>query len=224
MALPDLAGLLLPVGIFLAEMIVVTLGTLRIIFIARDRRYLAPLLGFFEVTTWLFAIAQVMQNLTNIGCFLAFALGFAAGNFLGMLIEKKLAIGNVIVRIITHQDAGDLVEELRAANFGYTCMDGQGATGPVRIVMTVVKRRQLDDVLRIIESRQPRVFYSVDELREASDGIFPMPKPRRAGVVPAALTWLTQRDGQPGHDLMMPAVQEPAAHAGQGYEQPRQCA
>jgi uncharacterized protein YebE (UPF0316 family) len=217
-------AVLLPVGIFFAEMIVVTLGTLRIIFIARDRRYLAPVLGFFEVTTWLFAITQVMQNLTSIGCFLAFSLGFAAGNFLGMLIEQKLAIGNVIVRIITHHDAGDLVGELRAANFGYTCMDGEGATGPVRIVMTVVKRRQLDDVLRIIESRQPRVFYSVDELREASQGIFPLSKPRRPGMRTTPLDWLSPRDRQPGPDLMMPATQEKTEDAGQRHHEARQCA
>lgn len=215
---------LLPVGIFFAEMIVVTLGTLRIIFIARDRRYLAPVLGFFEVTTWLFAITQVMQNLTSIGCFLAFALGFAAGNFLGMLIEQKLAIGSVIVRIITHHDAGDLIGELRSANFGYTCMDGEGATGPVRIVMTVVKRRQLDDVLRIIEACQPRVFYSVDELREASQGIFPLSKPRGSSMLPTPLTWLSQRDRQPGPDLMMPAAQEQTENAGQRHQESRQCA
>jgi len=217
-------ALLLPVGIFFAEMIVVTLGTMRIIFIARDRRYLAPILGFFEVTTWLFAITQVMQNLTSVGCFFAFASGFAAGNFLGMLIEQKLAIGNVIVRIITHHDAGDLVQELRAANFGYTCMDGQGATGPVRIVMTVVKRKQLDDVLRIIEACQPRVFYSVDELREASQGIFPLSKPRRTGVMPTALAWLSQREGQPGPDLMMPPAQEQTENASQRHQETRQCA
>jgi uncharacterized protein YebE (UPF0316 family) len=173
MTLPWLA-VLVPLGIFLAEMCVVTLGTLRIIFIARGRRILAPVLGFFEIMIWLFAISQIMSNLTSVSCFLAFALGFTAGNFLGMTIEKRLAMGMVIVRIVTHRDAGELVGALRAGNFGYTCLQGEGATGPVRIVMTVVKRRQLEDVIRVIEANQPRAFYAIEDLQTASQGIFPL--------------------------------------------------
>jgi uncharacterized protein YebE (UPF0316 family) len=188
MTLPD-SFLLVPLGIFVAEMCVVTLGTLRIIFIARGRRWLAPFLGFFEVMVWLVAITQTMQNLSNVWCFLAFALGFTAGNSLGMFIERKLAMGMVIVRIITRRDAGDLIGALRAANFGYTCVNGEGATGPVRIVMTVVKRCQLDEVIRVIEACQPGAFYAVDELQSASAGIFPMPRTRRGGVLPSALSW-----------------------------------
>src|ERR1700724_1649541 len=116
--------LLLSLIIFLAEMCVVTLGTLRIIFVARGNKVLAPLLGFFEVLMWLFAISQVMQNLGDGACFIAFALGFTLGNFLGILIEKKLALGMAIVRIITNRPAQDLIERLRAAQFGVTSVDG----------------------------------------------------------------------------------------------------
>lgn len=218
---------LLSLGIFLAEMCVVTVGTLRIIFIARGWRYLAPLLGFVEVVTWLFAISQVMQHLSSPECFLAFALGFTAGNFLGMHIERKLAMGKVIVRIITHRDAGDLLDELRAGNFGYTCVHGEGATGPVRVVMTVVQRRQLDQVLRLVEASHPKAFYSVDELQDASDGIFPSCQPRRAGLLPSALRWLDpaevlRRSEQTDPALTQrtaSAVHEPVKQSGQHVSQ-----
>src|SRR5215471_4871039 len=78
----------LPLLVFVAELTVVTLSTLRIIFLSRGNKLLAPILGFFEVTIWLFAIGQVMQNLQDPGCFLGFAGGFTLGNFLGILIEK----------------------------------------------------------------------------------------------------------------------------------------
>ena len=74
----------MPLFIFLAEVCVVTLGTLRIIFVARGQKLLAPLLGFFEVFIWLLAISQIMQNLSDWSCFVAFALGFTLGNFLGI--------------------------------------------------------------------------------------------------------------------------------------------
>src|SRR3954447_12833495 len=84
-----------PLFIFAAETCVVTLSTLRTIFLARGRKYLAPTLGFFEVSLWLIAIGEVMKNLSDVRCSLAFAGGFTLGNFLGILIEQKLALGSV---------------------------------------------------------------------------------------------------------------------------------
>lgn len=182
----DLSTFALPLLIFAAEVCVVTLGTLRIIFVARGKKFLAPTLGFFEILIWLFAISQIMQNLSNGACFIAFALGFTLGNYLGILIEKMLALGTVIVRIITHRDAAALVEQLRAANFGVTSVDAYGATGKVQIVMTVVKRRQLPEVLALIGTHHPNAFYAVDEVQSANEGIFPTPK-GRPGIVPLPL-------------------------------------
>jgi uncharacterized protein YebE (UPF0316 family) len=167
-------GALLPVLIFGAEMCVVTLATLRTIFLSRGMKYLAALLGFFEVTLWLLAIGEVMKNLSDPRCSLAFAGGFTLGNFLGVLIEQKLALGSVVVQAITARDAGELVERLRAAHFGVTCVDGQGANGLVHIVMTVVPRKELDAVRAILREFDPNVFYSVDGLQSAAAGVTPL--------------------------------------------------
>jgi uncharacterized protein YebE (UPF0316 family) len=192
----------IPVGILLAEMCVVTIGTLRIIFIARGHRLLAPLLGFFEILIWLFAISQIMQNLSEVWCFAAFAAGFTCGNFLGMFIERRLAMGMVIVRIFTSRDPANLMAELRGANMGYTCVNGEGATGPVRIVMTVVKRKQLARLLELIDLCQPKAFYAVDELQTASQGIFPLTSPR-GGLGLPALSWFG-RGSKPPVSAMTP--------------------
>jgi uncharacterized protein YebE (UPF0316 family) len=180
------SDLQLPLIIFLAEVGVVTVSTLRIIAIARGQTLVAPVLGFFEVTTWLFAIGQVMSNLDNITCALGFALGFTLGNFLGILIEKKLALGTVVVRIITHRDASELIDRLRSAHFGVTCVPGYGSTGAVQIVLTVVKRKQLTEVVALIETHHPQAFYAIDDVQSAAAGIFPAPA-RRASVLPTVL-------------------------------------
>jgi uncharacterized protein YebE (UPF0316 family) len=177
----------LPLLIFLAELCVVTLGTLRIIFLARGRKILAPALGFFEVSIWLFAIGQIMQNLADFTCYLAFAGGFTAGNFLGVLIEKKLALGTVVVRHITNKDAGELIASLQAAGFGVTSEDAQGATGPVKIVFTVVRRKELESVIDIITGFDPKAFYLVDELQSTASGIFSSAKGCAKGLVPSSL-------------------------------------
>jgi uncharacterized protein YebE (UPF0316 family) len=163
----------LPLLIFLAEMCVVTLGTIRIIFIARGMKLLAPLLGFFEVMTWLFAISQIMQNLHNGACFLAFAGGFTAGNFVGIQIEKRLALGSSVVRVIIRREANDLIEGLRAADYGVTTLDAEGANGPVRMVYTIVKRKEVERVVSLIKLHEPTAVYAIDELQAVSGGIFP---------------------------------------------------
>jgi uncharacterized protein YebE (UPF0316 family) len=156
-----------PILVFVAELSVVTISTLRIIFLSRGMKLLAPVLGFFEISIWLFAIGQVMKNLNSPGCFLGFAAGFTLGNYLGVLIEKRLALGTVIVLTVTHRDVTKLVEGLRGADYGVTIIDAAGARGAVKVVLTVVKRRELETVLAIIRRFDPEAFYSVDEVREA---------------------------------------------------------
>jgi uncharacterized protein YebE (UPF0316 family) len=187
----------LVVFIFVAEMCVVTLATLRTIFLAKGRRLLAPLLGFFEVAMWLFAIGEVMRNLGDVRCALAFAGGFTVGTFLGVVVEQKLALGSVVVRTITCKDASSLVAALRGAGYGVTCLQGDGATGPVQVVFTVVPRRMLGHVLGILKAFDPGVFYSVDALQSAAAGVTP-PRPRRLEVLlPQALGPALRLFGKP---------------------------
>jgi uncharacterized protein YebE (UPF0316 family) len=177
---------LLPLVVFVAELCVVTLCTLRIIFLSRGMKYLAPALGFFEVTIWLFAVGQVMQNLQDPGCFLGFAGGFTLGNYFGVLIEKRLALGSAVVKTVTHKDAAELVDGLRGAGYGVTSLDAEGSRGPVKMVFTVVPRRELDGVLAVVRRFDPAAFYSVDEIREVGPGIFPGRRGLR-GAVPSGL-------------------------------------
>ncbi|MBY0528206.1 MAG: DUF2179 domain-containing protein [Gemmataceae bacterium] len=177
-----LGSLSLPLMVFVAEMCVVTLSTLRIIFIARGRRLLAPLLGFFEITIWLFAIGQIMKNLGDVGCFMGFAAGFTSGSYLGILIEKRLALGTLVVRIITTHDAAELIVGLKEAGFGVTRMHGEGTTGPVQVVFSVIQRRELSAAVGVIKRFDPHAFYSVEDVQMAAAGVFPLSRRRVSGA------------------------------------------
>jgi len=171
---------MLAVIVFFAEISVVTISTLRIIFLSRGMKVLVPILGFFEVTLWLYAMRTVMTNLDNPACFWAFAGGFSLGNYFGMLIEEKLALGTALVRIVTSRDAGELVRNLNLNDYGVTCLEGQGATGPVQVVLTVVKRKEVERVTSLARQFDPKVFYSIDEVKTVKDGVFPSMR----GIVP----------------------------------------
>lgn len=163
----------LPLLIFLAEMCVVTLSTMRIIFVSRGRPFLAPVLGFFEVCIWLFAVGQTMQHASDVRFSIGFASGFTLGSFFGILLERMLALGTVVIRIITSKDAELLAARLHEAGFGVTWLDGQGATGPVKVVLSVVPRRRLGAVTALLKELDPKLFYSIDDIQSASQGIFP---------------------------------------------------
>jgi uncharacterized protein YebE (UPF0316 family) len=177
----------LPLFIFVAEVVVVSLSTVRIIFIARGMKVRASLLGFCEVSIWLFAIGQIMQNLSDVGCYVGFAGGFALGNYLGITIENKLALGSLVVRVITHKDGRELVRRLTDAGYGVTSVDGHGATGPVQVILTFIPRKALKSVVAVLKAFDPRVFYSVDDLQSASQGIAPGERSRARGPVPSLL-------------------------------------
>jgi uncharacterized protein YebE (UPF0316 family) len=183
----DLAAagpVLTPLVIFVSEACVVTIGTMRTIFVSRGMKAPAAALGLFECSIWLFAVGQVFQNLSNLGCSAAYAGGFTVGNYLGVLLEEKLAVGSVLLRVITRRDAAALAQELAAAHYGITRLDAHGAVGPVQIILTVVKRRQLEHVVGIIKRFDPNTFYSVDELQAAAAGVFPLRRRRVRGLLP----------------------------------------
>jgi len=138
-----------PLLIFLARICDVSIGTVRIIFVSKGFRHLAPLLGFFEVFIWLLAMTRIMQNLDRWYYYLAYCAGFATGNFIGIILEEKIAIGHVAVRVISRIPAGDLIQQLKDAGHGVTSHTAEGSTGTVEIVYTIIKRPELQATLAL---------------------------------------------------------------------------
>lgn len=167
--------------IFAAETSVVTLDTVRIIFVGRGFRLLSAVMGLVVVSIWLFAIRQIMDNLGSVQCFAAYALGYTLGVWLGMSIEERLAIGAQLVRIITSKDATPLVQRLRETDHGVTSIRANGATGPVHLIFTIVERRRQKLVIDLIRAFDPQTFYTVEDVRKQEAGVFPGRK-RGAGA------------------------------------------
>ena len=163
----------LPLLIFFARICDVSMGTIRVIFVSRGYRYLAPVLGFFEISIWLLAISQVMRDINDISIYIAYAAGFATGTFVGIWLEEKLSLGTVLVRVVTGRESSDLTAALSGEGYGITTHAADGAPGPVTIIFTVVKRQDLPHVVGIIKEFNPHAFYSVEDVRHASEGVFP---------------------------------------------------
>lgn len=167
---------LLPLLIFLARIADVSLGTLRIILLSKGKKYLAPILGFFEVLIWIVAISKIIQNLDNYVNYIAYAAGFATGNYIGILLEEKLAMGILVVRIITSKETPKLISNLQTEGYGVTVVEAAGSKENVHVIYTVIKRNDLKDVVNIIKHYNPKAFYSVEDVRYTNEGIFPSRK------------------------------------------------
>jgi uncharacterized protein YebE (UPF0316 family) len=165
--------LVLPVLIFISRIFDVTIGTLRIVMVSKGQKFWAPLLGFFEVLIWLIAISKIFENLDNWFCYVAYAGGFATGNYIGLILEEKLAVGIVSIQIITRKKAGKLIKNLIEAGYGITYHEAQGSNEAVNIIYSIINRKEIQNVEEIIKTTNPQAFYTIEDVKSVNKGIFP---------------------------------------------------
>ena len=171
---------LLPVLIFMARILDVSIGTIRVILIMQGNKRLAPLLGFIESFIWLVAISQIIRNIDNMFSYVAFAGGYATGTFIGLYLEEKLAFGKVLVRVITKKEANELIEYLVANNFHFTNIPAEGRYGPVNVIFSVIKRDRLHQIIGAVKKFNPKAFYTIETIKGSSEYQFTEPQRRRA--------------------------------------------
>jgi Uncharacterized protein conserved in bacteria len=164
---------LLPFLIFISRVLDVSLGTLRIIFVNRGMKYLAPIIGFFEVLIWLIVIGHIMQNLTNVTNYIAYASGFAMGNFVGIFIEQKLAVGIVLLRIITMKNAKELIAHFCGLGYRVTNVPAEANAGKVEIIFLPVKRKDIRSVITAIKRFNENALYTFEDVRVMSEWAIP---------------------------------------------------
>ena len=157
-----------PIFIYFARILDVSLGTLRIMFVSKGFRGKATMLGFVEVLIWIVIVAQIFSNLDNWLNYVAFAAGFATGNFVGMYIEEKMKMGIQIFRIIVGENSESLIDALKEENFRITTIDGEGKYGPVKVIFTVAKRKRWQHLTQILNEHAPNAFYSVEDVKHVS--------------------------------------------------------
>lgn len=138
---------------------------------------MAPLYGFFEVFIWLLAIRQVLIGLSHPLYLLVYALGFSAGTYIGMVIEEKLSIGNVIIRVVTRRNAKILVRKLKE-RFRTTNIEASGKRGKVMVIYIVLSRSRVKEAIGMIKNYNPKSFYTIEDIRHISEEARPTLHPR----------------------------------------------
>lgn len=164
---------LLPVMIFFGRIIDVSLGTLRIIFVSKGEKYKAPIIGFFEVLIWIVIISEIFSRANDMLAYISYAGGYAAGNFIGILIEQHIAFGIILCRIYTRKNGAELVSIFNKNNYGATLLQGTGSVEKIEIIETVIERKEMKIIEKLVTEFDPDVFYVVEDVRVKQRGIFP---------------------------------------------------
>lgn len=168
----DLHTLLVCLLIIVARISDVTLSTLRTMAIVNGRRALAWGLGFFEVLIWIYAVSTVLQGgIRNPLIAVAYAFGFATGNYVGITVERMLAHGEQVVRIFT-RCGQDMAEQIRNMGFGVTQLRGEGRDGQVDVLFVKARRKDTTKVTALAREFDPYCFYTVDNIRYSSDAVY----------------------------------------------------
>ena len=163
----------LPIIIFFGRIFDVSLGTLRIIFVSKGERLKAPIIGFFEILIWVVIISQVFSRANDIVTYLSYAAGYAAGNYVGILIEKRIAFGVILCRVYTNKSGSKLLKLFTLNGFGATMTHGTGSVNEVDIIETILERKHLKRVSNIVLEFDKDAFYVIEDIRTRSRGVFP---------------------------------------------------
>ncbi|RCW49870.1 MULTISPECIES: DUF2179 domain-containing protein [unclassified Halanaerobium] len=163
-----LGGLL----IFMARVVDVSLGTMRVLMIFKSQRLYAALIGFVEVIVYIIALNRVVTTLDNPFNLIVYALGFAVGNFVGSLLEEKVAIGQVTVNVITSNTSCEMIEQMRGEGYGVTVVDGEGKKGKKKILFVTLERKNLRHFFEIIDDCEPESFVNILDSRSTRGGYF----------------------------------------------------
>jgi len=169
----DVYPWLLPIIIFCARIVDVSLGTLRIIFVSKGERFKAPIIGFFEVFIWIVVISEILARANTMLSYVSYAAGYATGNFVGIMIEQKIAFGVLLLKVFTRKRGVEMVALLNKSGYGATTIRAEGSREQIDIVEIVIDRRAMQKVMTLITEYDPDVFYVVEDVRSRTKGIFP---------------------------------------------------
>ncbi|HHY92710.1 MAG TPA: DUF2179 domain-containing protein [Firmicutes bacterium] len=165
-------GILGYLFIFCARVVDMSGTTVRTILLVRGQRLIAAVIGFFEVTVYILALNRVVGKLNDPLNLLFYSLGFATGNYVGSIIEERVALGFVTVEIIPTVPGSDLAERLRRDGYGVTCFPAEGKEGPRLVLHVLVKRKRLPHLLETLTHQDEKAFYSIMDARSIHGGFF----------------------------------------------------
>ncbi len=149
-----------------------TLDTLRVLFVMRGKKRIAWILGFFQSAIFVLAIGRVLTQLDNPLNIIGYAAGFATGNVVGMYIEERIAMGHILINIISPRLGTAIADHLRQNGYAVTEVSARGKDGMVSMINCSVLRKQVDAVRELVNEIDPEAFITAEDVRPVRRGFW----------------------------------------------------
>ena len=149
-----------------------SMDTLRVLFVMRGKKGVAWILGFFQSSIYVLAITSVLSHLNNPLNVIGYAAGFATGNVVGMLIEERLAIGHILLQIVSSRRGAALSQVLREAGYGVTEIPARGKDGVVSMLSVSVLRKDVSKIETLVHENDPDAFMTSEDVRPMRRGFW----------------------------------------------------
>ena len=158
--------------IICAKIVEVSLATIRIVLITKGERKIGAFIAFFEVSLWVILVSTVLDNITaDPFKIVAYAFGFACGNYSGSWIEEKIGIGLSEMQVILKEELGlKVATSLREQGFAVTVMHGEGKNHPRSILLMYVPRKKIKSIANDIRAIESSAVITVSDKKSVYGG------------------------------------------------------
>lgn len=171
--LMNLEGPLLYIIIFCAKIIEVSISTIRVVFIGKGERVKGAILGFVEIMIWLIVVSSVLNNITEDPIkMLIYAAAFSLGNYLGVTIESKIAVGLASIQVVVNEKDGDVLADiLREQGYGVTIIEGKGKNESIKNLLFIqLKRKKIPEAVKLVKQHNPEAYITVNDIKSMVGG------------------------------------------------------
>lgn len=150
--------------IFFARILDVSLGTIKTIYIVKEKRIVSSIISFFEVFIW-FLIAREALNteLNSLLIPIIYSLGYATGTYIGILLSTKLISGNLTIHIISNHLSNKQITNLKNKGFGLTKINNN-------YLLTEINKKDLNKLKESIFKIDPHAFIIINESKSTYNG------------------------------------------------------
>ncbi len=163
--------LFLCIKIFLARIIDVTLGTLRMIHTVKGRTLLAGMIAFAEVFIWFLIAREALNNVSSLWIVIAYSGGYATGTILGITISNKFVNSLISVEVTTNVASKENVEKIKQEGFGVSVVKtSDGEDNDKGILFITLNSRRLEDLKRILRHIDREAFIVIRENKIVQNG------------------------------------------------------
>lgn len=169
----NLSGPILYITIFIAKIIEISISTIRLVYINKGEKLIGACLGFVEILIWLIVVSSVLNNITEDPIkILIYAVAFSLGNYIGVTIESKIAVGLSSLQVVVNEnDGSNLADILREQGYGVTIVDGTGRDDSKKQLLFIqLKRKKISETVKLIQSINSDAFISINDVKSLRGG------------------------------------------------------